>query len=171
MPKLCRGFKLPASHVIHTVGPVYDIDGNHEVNLKNAYKYVYCFLCTMPVIGWFYILSLICFSPEFVTGTAWKWPKRTTFNSLLFLPYHVVLMGKLALDINACGLCTCMSSRKILKSTYHIVHCAFWIKIRWETWLPGYESRLTEKVFCICGACPHAKFQPPIGTEAYSRDY
>ncbi|KAJ4720223.1 Appr-1-p processing enzyme family protein isoform 1 [Melia azedarach] len=36
--RITPGFKLPASHVIHTVGPVYDIDGNHEVNLKNAYK-------------------------------------------------------------------------------------------------------------------------------------
>ncbi|GAB4827694.1 hypothetical protein Ancab_034580 [Ancistrocladus abbreviatus] len=32
------GFKLPASHVIHTVGPVYDLDRNPEASLKNAYR-------------------------------------------------------------------------------------------------------------------------------------
>ncbi|KAJ0047205.1 hypothetical protein Pint_06631 [Pistacia integerrima] len=38
MLKLRRGFKLPASHVIHTVGPIYDSDSNPETSLKNAYK-------------------------------------------------------------------------------------------------------------------------------------
>ncbi|KAM7491850.1 hypothetical protein LguiA_034771 [Lonicera macranthoides] len=33
-----RGFRLPASHVIHTVGPVYDVDPNPEASLRNAYR-------------------------------------------------------------------------------------------------------------------------------------
>ncbi|GAB4827695.1 hypothetical protein Ancab_034581 [Ancistrocladus abbreviatus] len=36
--RITPGFKLPASHVIHTVGPVYDLDGNPEASLKNAYR-------------------------------------------------------------------------------------------------------------------------------------
>lgn len=34
----CSGFRLPASHVIHTVGPIYDVVQNPEVLLKNAYR-------------------------------------------------------------------------------------------------------------------------------------
>ncbi|KAG6404349.1 hypothetical protein SASPL_136595 [Salvia splendens] len=33
-----RGFRLPASHVIHTVGPIYDSDKNPEAALRNAYR-------------------------------------------------------------------------------------------------------------------------------------
>uniref|UniRef100_A0A6N2KX64 Macro domain-containing protein n=1 Tax=Salix viminalis TaxID=40686 RepID=A0A6N2KX64_SALVM len=31
-------FNLPASHVIHTVGPIFDVDGNPEASLRNAYR-------------------------------------------------------------------------------------------------------------------------------------
>ncbi|KAA3454157.1 macro domain-containing protein [Gossypium australe] len=34
----CQGFKLPASHVIHTVGPIYDSDKDPKGSLRNAYK-------------------------------------------------------------------------------------------------------------------------------------
>ncbi|CAN1858356.1 Macro domain-containing protein XCC3184 [Linum perenne] len=37
--RITPGFKLPASHVIHTVGPIYDSDPNPGASLKNAYKY------------------------------------------------------------------------------------------------------------------------------------
>jgi hypothetical protein len=33
-----RAFKLPVSRVIHTVGPIYDMDKHPEVSLKNAYE-------------------------------------------------------------------------------------------------------------------------------------
>ncbi|KAL4574968.1 hypothetical protein LXL04_021808 [Taraxacum kok-saghyz] len=36
--RITPGFKLPASHVIHTVGPIYDDDGNSAASLSNAYK-------------------------------------------------------------------------------------------------------------------------------------
>ncbi|XP_071686386.1 uncharacterized protein [Rutidosis leptorrhynchoides] len=36
--RITPGFKLPASHVIHTVGPVYDEDSNAAVSLSNAYS-------------------------------------------------------------------------------------------------------------------------------------
>nr|GEU55628.1 appr-1-p processing [Tanacetum cinerariifolium] len=36
--KITRGFKLPASHVIHTVGPVYDKSSNVAALLSNAYR-------------------------------------------------------------------------------------------------------------------------------------
>nr|XP_043611093.1 macro domain-containing protein VPA0103 isoform X2 [Erigeron canadensis] len=36
--RITPGFKLPASHVIHTVGPVYDADSNVAVFLSNAYS-------------------------------------------------------------------------------------------------------------------------------------
>ncbi|XP_031279753.1 uncharacterized protein LOC116138150 [Pistacia vera] len=36
--KLSRGFKLPASHVIFTVGPIYHFDQNPEASLRSAYK-------------------------------------------------------------------------------------------------------------------------------------
>ncbi|KAH9610709.1 hypothetical protein KSS87_007069 [Heliosperma pusillum] len=32
------GFRLPASHVIHTVGPIYDEDENPEAYLESAYR-------------------------------------------------------------------------------------------------------------------------------------
>ncbi|XP_044462345.1 macro domain-containing protein VPA0103 isoform X2 [Mangifera indica] len=36
--RITPGFKLPASHVIHTVGPIYDSDSNPETFLKNSYN-------------------------------------------------------------------------------------------------------------------------------------
>ncbi|KAL6531151.1 hypothetical protein OROHE_014220 [Orobanche hederae] len=33
-----QGFQLPASHVIHTVGPIYNVDTNPEASLRNAYR-------------------------------------------------------------------------------------------------------------------------------------
>lgn len=36
--RITPGFRLPASHVIHTVGPIYDVVQNPEVLLKNAYR-------------------------------------------------------------------------------------------------------------------------------------
>ncbi|KAI3458459.1 hypothetical protein Pfo_015122 [Paulownia fortunei] len=36
--RITPGFRLPASHVIHTVGPIYDIDKNPEASLRNAYS-------------------------------------------------------------------------------------------------------------------------------------
>lgn len=36
--RITPGFRLPASHVIHTVGPIYDVDKNPEALLKNAYR-------------------------------------------------------------------------------------------------------------------------------------
>ncbi|XP_034705156.1 macro domain-containing protein VPA0103 [Vitis riparia] len=35
--RITQGFKLPAAHVIHTVGPIYDVDSNPEASLKSAY--------------------------------------------------------------------------------------------------------------------------------------
>ncbi|KAL9674840.1 hypothetical protein QQ045_003039 [Rhodiola kirilowii] len=35
--RITPGFKLPASHVIHTVGPIYDEDPDPEASLRNAY--------------------------------------------------------------------------------------------------------------------------------------
>ncbi|OMO90018.1 Appr-1-p processing [Corchorus olitorius] len=36
--RITPGFKLPASHVIHTVGPIYDYDKDPKASLRNAYK-------------------------------------------------------------------------------------------------------------------------------------
>ncbi|KAL6530402.1 hypothetical protein OROHE_014755 [Orobanche hederae] len=36
--RITPGFRLPASHVTHTVGPIYDIDENPEASLRNAYR-------------------------------------------------------------------------------------------------------------------------------------
>ncbi|XP_047320124.1 macro domain-containing protein XCC3184-like [Impatiens glandulifera] len=36
--RITRGFKLAASHVIHTVGPVHFIHPNPEASLRNAYR-------------------------------------------------------------------------------------------------------------------------------------
>ncbi|XP_050250915.1 uncharacterized protein LOC126697835 [Quercus robur] len=36
--RLTPGFKLPASHVIHTVGPIYNADSNPQASLRNAYR-------------------------------------------------------------------------------------------------------------------------------------
>jgi O-acetyl-ADP-ribose deacetylase (regulator of RNase III) len=36
--RITRGFRLPASHVIHTVGPIYRAHTNPEVYLGNAYR-------------------------------------------------------------------------------------------------------------------------------------
>ncbi|XP_073036110.1 uncharacterized protein [Primulina eburnea] len=36
--RITPGFRLPASHVIHTVGPIYETDKNPQVSLKNAYR-------------------------------------------------------------------------------------------------------------------------------------
>ncbi|KAL7214636.1 hypothetical protein ACSBR1_026930 [Camellia fascicularis] len=37
--RITPGFRLPASHVIHTVGPIYDVDPNPEASLRSAYRY------------------------------------------------------------------------------------------------------------------------------------
>ncbi|XVF24329.1 hypothetical protein REPUB_Repub13aG0118400 [Reevesia pubescens] len=36
--RITPGFKLPASHVIHTVGPIYDSDNDPKASLSSAYK-------------------------------------------------------------------------------------------------------------------------------------
>ncbi|KAL5856744.1 hypothetical protein ACOSQ3_004202 [Xanthoceras sorbifolium] len=36
--RITQGFKLPASRVIHTVGPIYYRNSNPEASLRNAYK-------------------------------------------------------------------------------------------------------------------------------------
>ncbi|KVI04816.1 uncharacterized protein LOC112524703 [Cynara cardunculus var. scolymus] len=36
--RITPGFKLPASHVIHTVGPIYDANSNVAAFLSNAYR-------------------------------------------------------------------------------------------------------------------------------------
>ncbi|KAK6233404.1 hypothetical protein QUC31_005810 [Theobroma cacao] len=36
--RITPGFKLPASHVIHTVGPIYDSDKDPKASLTSAYK-------------------------------------------------------------------------------------------------------------------------------------
>jgi O-acetyl-ADP-ribose deacetylase (regulator of RNase III) len=36
--RITPGFRLPASHVIHTVGPIYDADANPEASLRSAYR-------------------------------------------------------------------------------------------------------------------------------------
>ncbi|XP_073139753.1 uncharacterized protein [Henckelia pumila] len=36
--RITPGFQLPASHVIHTVGPIYETDKNPQVSLRNAYR-------------------------------------------------------------------------------------------------------------------------------------
>ncbi|CAA2935304.1 Hypothetical predicted protein [Olea europaea subsp. europaea] len=36
--RITPGFRLPASHVIHTVGPIYKEDENPEASLRNAYR-------------------------------------------------------------------------------------------------------------------------------------
>ncbi|KNA24259.1 hypothetical protein SOVF_016230 [Spinacia oleracea] len=36
--RITPGFRLAASHVIHTVGPIYDVDKSPEASLKNAYR-------------------------------------------------------------------------------------------------------------------------------------
>lgn len=36
--RITPGFKLRASHVIHTVGPIYDVDSNPEAYLKSAFR-------------------------------------------------------------------------------------------------------------------------------------
>ncbi|XP_052298005.1 uncharacterized protein LOC102609366 isoform X3 [Citrus sinensis] len=36
--RITPGFKLPASHVIHTVGPIYGVTINPEASLRSAYK-------------------------------------------------------------------------------------------------------------------------------------
>ncbi|XP_017984117.1 PREDICTED: macro domain-containing protein VPA0103 isoform X1 [Theobroma cacao] len=36
--RITPGFKLPASHVIHTVGPIYDTDKDPKASLSSAYK-------------------------------------------------------------------------------------------------------------------------------------
>lgn len=36
--RITPGFGLPASHVVHTVGPIYDPDSNPEASLRGAYR-------------------------------------------------------------------------------------------------------------------------------------
>ncbi|KAA8533979.1 hypothetical protein F0562_031496 [Nyssa sinensis] len=40
--RITLGFRLPASHVIHTVGPIYDVDSNPESSLRSAYRSCLC---------------------------------------------------------------------------------------------------------------------------------
>jgi len=38
---MCSGFMLPASHVIHTVGPIYSSDSNPAASLASAYRWFF----------------------------------------------------------------------------------------------------------------------------------
>ncbi|XAR71867.1 hypothetical protein NMG60_11018308 [Bertholletia excelsa] len=40
--RITPGFRLPASYVIHTVGPIYDGDSNPEASLRSAYRNSLC---------------------------------------------------------------------------------------------------------------------------------
>nr|GEX12122.1 appr-1-p processing [Tanacetum cinerariifolium] len=40
--RIIRLFKLPASHVIQTVGPYYDENSNVSALLSGAYRYLIC---------------------------------------------------------------------------------------------------------------------------------
>ncbi|VVA18510.1 PREDICTED: O-acetyl-ADP-ribose deacetylase [Prunus dulcis] len=53
--RITPGFKLPASHVIHTVGPIYRSDSNPEVYLSAAYRLLSVSCCC-------FFGSLICYS-------------------------------------------------------------------------------------------------------------
>jgi O-acetyl-ADP-ribose deacetylase (regulator of RNase III) len=38
---VCRGFDLPASKVVHTVGPIYESDEISAEPLAKAYRYIF----------------------------------------------------------------------------------------------------------------------------------
>ena len=46
---------MPAANVIHTVGPIYDVDSNPEASLKSAYAYV-----LVIYVAANFVSSLIC---------------------------------------------------------------------------------------------------------------
>lgn len=54
---ICRGFNLPAFRVIHTVGPIYDVDGNPEASLRNAYRYIITLIAS-------FVISLVYHSKQ-----------------------------------------------------------------------------------------------------------
>lgn len=35
---ICRGFRLPVSHVVHTVGPIYHSNSDPAASLASAYR-------------------------------------------------------------------------------------------------------------------------------------
>lgn len=46
---ICRGFQLPVSYVIHTVGPIYETNSDPEAFLKSAYRYIYIYMLCIVV--------------------------------------------------------------------------------------------------------------------------
>lgn len=95
MLKICRGFNLPCSHVIHTVGPIYDVNTNPQAALKSAYRYPSSFWLLSLLLYHFVVRNKFTFSSNSVSETAFVLPKRTAFNILHSRPYLAVYLGKL----------------------------------------------------------------------------
>lgn len=132
----CRGFKLPASHVIHTVGPVYDVDSNAATSLSNAYRYLFLSikwilfkinpLADLPIFPCLILYSYKTFTDFYikivsfvfipVSGTVFVLQERTILNMLHFLPYPVVSMGE---------------SNNLHKVFLTLVVLDYWYKNRW----------------------------------------
>ncbi|KAI3956624.1 hypothetical protein MKW92_034353, partial [Papaver armeniacum] len=56
--RITPAFQLVVSHVIHTVGPIYDVDSYPEVTLRNAYRYIYIDTGKLNTSGY----SMLCFN-------------------------------------------------------------------------------------------------------------
>lgn len=97
---MSRGFRLPASHVIHTVGPIYDTNDNPEAALRNAYRYLIELSRTPFILIYKLSYSIAEFVFRFfvklVTETVYVWQKSTTFNTLHSQLYHAGSTGMLS---------------------------------------------------------------------------
>lgn len=95
---MCRGFRLPASRVIHTVGPIYDADRRPEVSLRSAYRSV-CSLWWrfrephVCILSAWLVGHMISKLPPLRAGAVWVLLKKMGFSTSPFLRYRVVFMG------------------------------------------------------------------------------
>lgn len=99
----CRGFRLPASHVIHTVGPIYNASRNPQALLRSAYRFLLCNCIFLFSLIYHSGLNVFCCHVDL--EIPWLWQRRITFNILHFLPYPVVYFGKLSYWLRNFSMC------------------------------------------------------------------
>lgn len=95
-----RGFRLPASHVIHTVGPIYDVDKNPEASLRNAYRYFFepsaSPILTSPTFD-FVIIS------SFLSGNCYRNSLRVAKeNNIQYIAFPAISCGVYGYVVTPC---------------------------------------------------------------------
>lgn len=86
--KITKGYRLPAAHVIHTVGPVYRDGGHHEPELLAS---CYRNSLRLAVENGLKTIAFPCIVPEYIVIPNLRLPGSRSGRSLVFWLFIPVL--------------------------------------------------------------------------------